>query len=241
MKLTKRTLIVSPVLGIFLALVVFSGCQIRQELDLDGAGGNFSFEVEMKDFFVEFLTEFFDIDKGVSDLKMDLSAKRGVSGVEVLRPDPSRITGRFRFADLGVLLGSAREIRDTKIITMSEKNGVRKLEIRLNRKNFGQLSEIITLFKDPYFATFGPEGSGDLSEEEYTDMIAWTFEDMEAKPGEAAASLRSSHVTLRIRVSGEIVAQNGGRKLNDREVEIKIPLVKLLILEKELYYSVEYR
>lgn len=229
------------VAAVSLVLLLFTGCQVRQQLELEDQGGQASFEVEMKGFLLTFLTEFFDLDAGVVDLQKGLEEKSGVSGVKVERPVPEKITGAFRFADLGQLLGSSREVSDTRILTLTDTGSARRLEIRLNRTSFGQLAEIIPLLKDPYFATFGPEGSGDLTESEYTEMIAWTFEDMEETPGEAEASFRNSFVTLRIRVPGEIVAQSGCRQLNRREVEIKIPLVTLLILGKELYYSVEYK
>jgi hypothetical protein len=90
------------------------------------------------------------------------------------------------------------------------------------------------VLKDPAFSSLAPQVSDTITETEYMDMVQFSLGD--AGP----AALKKSFITLTIDPEGDIVSQSGGA-VKGGTVEFRIPLVRLLVLDTPLEYSVTYK
>ena len=227
-----------------LLLIFFtvSGCSLKQDIVLDRqGGGTLDVEFSLKGFYLDFLNNFIDIQDSLSEIETELNKNPYLDHIVVKNPSSGVFTGSFHFSDLQTVFAETKEINETKIFSTSEKGNIKTIEIRLNRDNFGQLAALIPILDDPYLSSFGPEGSKGQSEQDYIDMVEWTFEDSETYKGEAVKTFSESVVRLSVKVDGTVISQIGGKRVSGSEVVYEIPLIKLLILDKELFYQIKYK
>ena len=83
-------------------------------------------------------------------------------------------------------------------------------------------------------ASMGPQVNDTISDAEYLDMIKFSLGD------EAPGLLKKSFITLTIDPEGEIISQTGGT-VSGSSVVFRIPLLRMLVLDKPLDYSVTFR
>jgi hypothetical protein len=215
---------------------------MKQELVLDSSGGgSMACRMDMAEFYVVFLDDFVDIDSSLEMTGASLEGLPRVSRVTAERTDLTEIEISFDFEHLEGLLMSAEELQESRALSLTDRGDTRLLEIRLNRENFSQLKGLVPLLDDPFLSIYGPEGSKGLSEDEYRETIRWTFEDSESYPGETLDAFDTSFLILDVTVPREVVSHRGGEKISSRTVEFRIPLIDVLLLNDEIYYSVEYR
>ncbi len=80
----------------------------------------------------------------------------------------------------------------------------------------------------------GPQGTGPVTEKDYLSMISFSVGD------EAPGLLKKSFITLTVRPHGDILSQSGGTQTAD-SVVFRIPVLRVLVLDTPLEYSVTYR
>jgi hypothetical protein len=80
----------------------------------------------------------------------------------------------------------------------------------------------------------GPQANDTITEAEYLEMIKFSLGD------EGPALVKKSFIEMAIRPEGEIVSQTGGTQTNGTVV-FRIPLLRLLVLDKPLDYSVTFK
>jgi hypothetical protein len=124
-------------------------------------------------------------------------------------------------------------LKKTAALAYSESGGKKTIRLHLDRSNYPQLARTFPLLANPAFAAFGPQENDATTDDEYLEMVSFSIGD------DAPALLKKSFVILTLDPEGEILSQTGG-EVTGGAVVFRIPLLRLLILDKPLDYSVTY-
>jgi len=125
-------------------------------------------------------------------------------------------------------------LKSAGALAYTESGGRKTVKLHLDRTNYTQLSVVFPQLKDPTFQSLGPQVDDTITEAEYLDMIRFSMGD------DGPAALKKSFITLTIDPEGDIVSQTGGT-VSGGAVTFKIPLIRLLVLDKPLDYSVTFQ
>ena len=87
----------------------------------------------------------------------------------------------------------------------------------------------------PLMQSFGPLANKGLTDSDYLDMMQFALGD------ESRAGIKNSYLVLDVNVDGVITDQQGGTLLDADTVEFKIPLLRVLILDKPQAFSVSFK
>jgi hypothetical protein len=124
-------------------------------------------------------------------------------------------------------------LKSAAVMEYSESDGKKTIRLHLDRSNYPRLAFTFPLLASPAFAAFGPQANDTTSDEDYLEMVRFSIGD------DAPALLKKSYLTLTLDPEGEILSQSGG-VIEGGAVVFRIPLLRLLILDKPLDYSVTY-
>jgi hypothetical protein len=155
-----------------------------------------------------------------------------VTLTRIASPSPERLEMELDFRSIEKLF-SAPEKPQT-ILTLKKAAEGTTLRAHLDRKNFSQLLELAPFLKNPLFEGLGPQENDDATEAEYLELI-----DLALGEGGAAA-LKASVIETTIAVKGKVLAQTGGSAVPGGVV-FRIPLLRVLLLDKSLDYSLTFK
>jgi hypothetical protein len=236
---------ISIIITVALA-VLASSCSVNQSINLYVAGsGSMGLDITLKPVFVRYLL---DLSEAVSEtadrakaeiFKLDeiqktLLAKPGVKITKMTSQKQDSLYLDIDFASLRTLVSSVKKENTRDIFTLKETGGVREFAFHLDKKNYKQLADFFPLLKNPVFESLSPQEDEDISESDYLDIIMFALGD--GGPDE----VKSSGIQVKVTVDGTIVSQKGG-KTNGNEVVFSIPLIKVLVLNTPVDYSVTYK
>ncbi len=125
-------------------------------------------------------------------------------------------------------------LKSAGAVVYTESEGKKTVKLHLDRSNYTQLSTLFPLLKDPVFAGLGPQVNDTTNDADYLEMIRFTMGD------DGPTLLKKSFITLTIDPEGDIVSQTGGT-VSGSAVVFRIPLLRLLVLDKPLDYSVTFK
>jgi hypothetical protein len=94
--------------------------------------------------------------------------------------------------------------------------------------------EFLPFLKNPLFEGLAPQEGDDMTESEYLEMIELALGE------EGAKKLKTSTIETRVAVKGTLVSQKGG-SVSGGAVTYRIPLLRVLLLDKPLDYSILFR
>lgn len=235
-----------PAFSVLLALAaLFSSCTIRQSLVLEaGGGGTSSTDIRLKPFFRDNLENFTSLtqEKAFSAEKWqkELSSNKALSDVRVKELDSSHYTIGFRWKDLNALSGEipkkeADKLKNTRIFSLTKQSSVRTLELLLNKKTLKQLDGLFRLSEDPLFSVYGPEANEGMNENELLETLSYSFGDR-YRP-----DIKASDLILDIKVPAAILSYEGGQKIDARTIRYRIPLLRIMLLNKPIHYKLRYK
>ncbi len=227
-------------------LLFISACSmVNQAVVKPDGSGEVSFDVSVRPFLIDTMKEMAtlsgeenDLPEGhlfdITQIQKDFAAKETVTLKEVCTPKPEHLQGNFAFDDIGVLFQKEKELTEAGIITVTKTGSQTVLNFHLEKSNFAQVATLFPIVETPLFEMFGPQKGEKITEEEYYEMVALAF-------GEAGAEgLKDSRIELRVKVKGEVVRQTGGT-VEGNTVIFSIPLVKVLLLNEPLDYSIVFK
>jgi hypothetical protein len=235
----------------FLALVGLSslaafavlGCAVNQRVALETSGsGTASVHIKMEKILTDYLKDLSEVggttpkEQGkifnIEDIRKGFAAKPGVTLTRIESPSPERLDMELAFDSVEKLFAAA----DKPQTILNLKQGAQGTTLRahLDRKNFPQLLELAPFLKNPLFEGLGPQENDNTTEAEYLELI-----DLALGKGGAAA-LKASFIDTTILVKGRVVAQTGGTPVPGG-VAFRIPLLRVLLLDKPLDYSLTYK
>ena len=235
----------TTILLIILIGFIFS-CSSRQEVYLESdRSGNVSFTIELEPFLIttmQEMVEFFGESEEISgdqffnldEIRLSFAENPKLKLKSVSSPSPEVLKGEFAFTDAERVFDSQEALTTAGIITFSKKGDATRMDISLNLENFAQIVEFFPGLNNPLMEMFGPLANEGITEEEYLEMMVFAF-DEEAAPG----IMRSSIVT-KVNVKGSIIGQTGGT-VKGNTVTYEIPLIRVLLLDEPLEYSLTFK
>ncbi len=228
--------------------VLLSSCTMKNSVLLEKDGsGNLSFELDMAPYLGDVIEQVQTLMDGevpdTGDSFFDLEAIREgfASNEDVVLEDldsPHKLSlnGSFSFKTVESMLqkmdkGSAGE----KMISFSRSGGVSRMDLVLNRETVNRLMTENEAFRNPLVESFGPASTEGMNRSDYLDMMEFAMGE------ESRRGISDSRLTVTVRTDGMISEQKGGTRVNENTVRFDIPLLDLLMLEKELHYSLSYK
>ena len=235
----KKYILALPVLSL-----LFAGCAINGDLKLKSNGsGNAEFYFELEPYLMDFILNSDDTlgDDAVNEndffKKDDITKKFGeIEAVKLNSldsPGPNVLKGEIDFSDVSKVLESEDELQNAGVIRLEEKDGKKTFYLHLDRENYKELSVFSDIVDNPLFEMFGPESNKDISsDDEYYDILEYAI------GAEGIEGLKKSYIILKVNVDKDVIDTNGVK--NKNSVEFKIPLVRVLILDKPIDYFLTF-
>jgi hypothetical protein len=243
-RLTMKYLIYPLMISVFL----LGSCTMKNEVLLEKDGsGELSFELDMAPYLGEVIEQvqtlmdgdvpetgesFFDLPA----IREGFASNEDVELINLESPHELSLRGSFSFDTVESMLqkideGSAGE----KMITFSRSGGVSRMDLVLNRETVNALLDENEAFDNPLIQSFGPASTEGMSRSDYLDMMEFAMGE------ESRMGISDSRLSVIVRTAGTITGQKGGSLTGDDSVRFDIPLLDLLMLEKELRYSLSYK
>jgi len=230
-------------LALLAALAALLGCSVSQRVALEPDGsGTAVVRIRLEKVLLDYLLDLSEVsgavprEKGrifdVEDIRKGFVGRQEVTLTRIESPAPERLDMELSFRSIDKLF--AAPDKPQSILTLSKSAEGTTLRAHLDRKNFSQLLELAPFLKNPLFEGLGPQENDDATEVEYLELI-----DLALGEGGAAA-LKASSIETTIAVKGKIVAQSGGTPVAGGVV-FRIPLLRVLLLDKALDYSLTFK
>ena len=226
------------------SLLLFS-CSMKQEIFLETDGsGTANVEITLKSFVLPTIEDLAEVSPDVDPdellspdkIKESMLENPEITNVEADRPLKNKLNISFDFGSIEDLFNQTEdEVKSSGLIKIEDLGNETKLTLTINKETYKGFSNIIPNIDDPTMAALAPDPEMNVSESEYLDMIEFFFGD------DGPGGILDSNLSLILNVNGSIVDQRGGRKLSSNQVEFNVPLIRILLLDRNLVYSVTYK
>ena len=167
-------------------------------------------------------------------LQKDLAARPGLTVKKVASPTPDVLEIDLAFRSVEEVYGSVESVKKSGLLLYTVSGAQKSLKVHIDRKNFKELSAVVPALSDAAFEGIAPQEQDTITEGEYLDMIEFTL------GPDGPAALKASFIDLIVKPEGTIVSQTGGSVTNG-SVTFRIPLIRLLMLDKPLDYSLVWK
>jgi hypothetical protein len=225
--------------------LALSSCTVNQSLVIapDGSG-TFSMHAEVSVLLKDYLVSLAGIsgtsgplkDGRVFDaaaIRKDLQSRPGIVVQKASTPAANVLDLELGFDTLQDLAGTREALNDAGAISIVDEQDRSTLRLHLDRTTWGELARLFPPLRDPLIAELGPQANGTVTDDDYLAMIRFSIGDA------APALLQKSFFTLTVQPTGQIIAQSGGT-VNDGIVTFRIPVLRILVLDRPLNYSVTW-
>jgi hypothetical protein len=235
-----------PAVLLFAALTVaLAACSVNQELVIKADGsGTTSMRVVTTKLLREYILDLqavtgiapaadgsiFDVPK----LQKDLAARPGLTVKKVASPTPDVLEVELAYHSVEEVYGSVESVKKSGLLVYTVSGGQKSLKVHIDRKNFKELSAVFPAMNSTAFEGIAPQEQDTITESEYLEMIQFTL------GPDGPAALKGSFFDLVVKPEGTIASQTGGTVKNG-SVTFRIPLIRLLLLDKPLDYSLVWK
>lgn len=218
---------------------------MKNEINLEKDGsGTASVEINLKSFVLPTIEDLAEISPDVDPDEMlnpdkireQMEENPEVSNVRASRPQKNRIILDFDFGSVERLFSQTEEdVQSSGLIRIEDQGDQMKLTLTVNKNTYRAFSHLIPNLDDPTMAALAPDPDMVVEESEYLDMIEFFFGE------DGPAGVLDSSLDMTINVNGTILDQKGGTKIDSNTVEFKVPLIRVLLLDTDLVYSLSYK
>jgi hypothetical protein len=237
----------AAVLAAFLAgALALASCSMSQTLVVaDDGSGTLATHAEVSTLLRDYLASLAEISGNAGPLKegrifdaaairKDFQARPGIIVRRAATPTPSSLDLELGFDSVQDLLAGQGALSSAGALSIVDAGDRRTLKLHLDRATWSALAALFPPLRDPLVAELGPQGTSPTTEDDYLAMIRFSIGD--AAPG----LLKKSFLTVTIQPQGEIISQSGGT-MNGGAVVFRIPVLRMLVLDRPLEYSVTFR
>jgi hypothetical protein len=225
--------------------VLLAACSVNQVLTIKADGsGTTSMRVVTTKLLREYILDLqsvtgiapaadgsiFDVPK----LQKDFAARPGLTVKKVASPSPDVLEVELAYRSVEEVYGTVESVKKSGMLLYSAAGGQKSLKVHIDRKNFKELSSVFPGMNNAAFEGIAPQEQDTITESEYLDMIQFTL------GPDGPAALKGSFIDLVVKPEGSIVSQTGGTATNG-SVTFRIPLIRLLLLDKPLDYSLVWK
>jgi hypothetical protein len=218
-----------------------TGCSVSQRVTLEPEGsGTAEVRIRLQKVLLDYLLDLSEVSGSkqkerifdVEDIRKGFASREEVTLRRIESASPERLDMDLAFRSIETLFAAPE--KPQTILSLKKGPEGTTLRAHLDRKNFSQLLELAPFLKNPLFEGLGPQENDDATEAEYLELI-----DLALGEGGAAA-LKASVIETTIVVKGRVVAQTGGTAVPGG-VSFRIPLLRVLLLDKPLDYSLTFK
>lgn len=232
----------SCLLGAF----VLASCTVSQTLIIaDDGSGTLATHAEVSPLLRDYLASLADISGNPGPLKegrvfdaaairKDFQSRPGIVVRKAATPTPASLDLELGFDSLQDVVRGQDALASAGALVVVDAGDTRTLRLHLDRATWGQLAALFPPLRDPLIAQLGPQGTGRVTDDDYLSMIRFSMGD------DAPGLLKKSFVTLTVQPQGEILSQSGGI-VNGNSVVFRIPVLRVLVLDRPLDYAVTFR
>jgi hypothetical protein len=170
----------------------------------------------------------------VEEIKKEFAERDDVSLLSISTPTRDTLDMKLKYTSIEDVFTSEQELRESGIIRFEKVSQGYSVRFHLDRTNFPAVMSFIPALQNPLFEGLGPQENDDTTEKEYYEL-------MDLALGEGGAeSVRNSYIETKVNVKGTLVSQSGG-KATPGGVTFTIPLIRILLLDKPLDYSLVFK
>ena len=228
-----------------LMAVLCASCSMKQTIVIRSDGsGTLAMHVEVARLLHEYVARLSEVsDKPVlgpggaffdaESMRKDFESRPGITVTKAATPSNDSLDLELSFNSIQDIFAQDQPLKNTAALAYSESDGKKTIRLHLDRSNYPQLARMFPLLASPAFAAFGPQVNDTTTDDEYMEMVRFSIGD------DAPALLKKSYLTLTLAPEGQILSQSGG-ELTGGAVVFRIPLVRLLVLDKPLDYSATF-
>jgi hypothetical protein len=246
----SASLILTGVIFLLFALLS-TGCTVTQEMRLkSGGSGSAEVHIKLHPFVVRYVQDLQETLSGpessteplIFDLTMIREAfelRPGIYLSQLSSLQNDELSLELIFDNVNDLVADPETEQEERLLTFRNTEGTSVFKIVFSRSNFHNISELFSV-KNELLSVFVPATEEDFfSEEEYLELFEYAFEEY-AENQSARRVLEKSRISVTVHVDGRIVSQTGGAK-KDQSVVFEIPVLKLVTLEQNLVYEVQWK
>lgn len=161
-------------------------------------------------------------------------AQPGVTVRSVSSVSPGVLDADLSFKSLPDIFARNADLGASQALVLSESGGLTTLRIHLDRSNYRQAAALFPLLDSPALQTLGPQVDQKVTTADYLEMIKFAIGD------DGPGLVKKSSIIITVRPDGEIVSQSGGT-VSGGAVVFRVSLLRLLVLDSPLDYSLTYR
>jgi hypothetical protein len=211
-----------------------AACTARQTIELKGDGsGSATARFEVQKLFADYFTadggaKVFDAAR----VKRGMEKRPGFKVTRIAAPTPETLEMDLAFADVRSLFSNDVP-PGNGIVSVTSADGKTTVALHLDRKGAKQVGALFSDVSNPAFKEMSPREQRTRTEKEYLDAIEF------AVGKEGPPLVKAAFLELTVKVDGTLVAQTGGAIVNGAAV-FRVPLLRMLMLEKPLDYSVTF-
>lgn len=242
---TSRSVAVA---GAILALLLATaGCTVNQQLTLRvDRSGDAQIHVRLEPVFVDYLDTLSEaagdsemVPESVFDteeVERSIGERRGVTITHIATPTPEELALSLAFEDLKAMLAHNAPVpgpATSPLITFSGSDP-NTLRVHLDRNNYRELTNLFPILDHPLLVSLGPQQDLEVTDAEYLEMMGFVLGD------DGPPAIEDSTVTVRVVVDGRIVEHDGGELQEDGSLLITIPLIRVLVLDRPLAYTIVF-
>jgi hypothetical protein len=219
------------------------GCTIKQQVQIEADGsGTVDMSIHLQPLFVDYLGDLAELTGepmadqvfNVEEIKKGFSKREDVELLRIATPGPESLEMKLRFRSIEQVFSGEQKLKQAGVIRFDTVPEGYSVRFHLDKSNFSSVLEFMPVLQNPLFEGLGPQENEDISEAEYYELIDLAL-------GEGGAEcLEASYIETRVTVKGTLVSQSGG-SLSERGVTYRIPLIRVLLLDKPLDYSLIFK
>ena len=230
-------------------LLATAGCTVNQQLTLRvDRSGAARIEVTLEQVFVDYLDTLSEAAGGdesgmvpeavfdTEEVERSIGERRGVTVTHIATPAPEALELNLAFEDLKAMLAHNAPVPGpaaSPLLTFSggEPN---TLQVHLDCHNYRELTNLFPILDHPLLVSLGPQQDLEVTDAEYLEMMGFVLGD------DGPPAIEDSTVTVRVVVDGTIIEHDGGELQDDGSLLIAIPLIRVLVLDQPLDYTVVF-
>ncbi len=228
-------------------LLASAGCTVNQQLTLRvDRSGDAQIHVKLEAVFVDYLDTLSEaagdsemVPESVFDteeVERSVGERRGVTVTRIATPAPEELELSLSFEDLKAMLAYNAPLPGPASRPLIAFSGgdPNTLRVHLARDNYRALTALFPILDHPLLVSLGPQQDLEVTDAEYLEMMGFVLGD------DGPPAIEDSTVTVRVEVDGRIIEHDGGELQEDGSLLITIPLIRVLVLDEPLDYTIVY-
>jgi len=167
-------------------------------------------------------------------IRKGFSTQPGITVQNVASPDQRSLDVQLAFDSLSTVFAARPGLQSTNVVSLTQADGLETLKIHLDRSNYRQVAAFFPMLDNQLLQSLGPQAGQQTSEADYLEEVRFSLGD------DGPAEVRKSSITISIQPEGQIVSQAGGT-VNGAAVVFRVPLLRLLVLDSPLDFSLTFK